>query len=90
LGPRLPVLDDVNFFHKIKNFEQEFAIIIAQLNLCRLLMLHKSIGFIQKVCHFTTLQLAGLANKSPHTIDKFSNLADSRRNLWNAFITDQL
>ena len=74
----VPVLDDVeNFFYKIK--------------ICRIVLTIKSLSSINvllmiwpysKSCQFYAV--VGCADKDPHSIDKLSNLAESRRYLRNA------
>ena len=69
----VPVLDDVeNFFIKFKN------------KFCRIVLTIKSVSSIPKVINFMTLLALQSADKDPHSIDKLSNLAQSRCYLRNA------
>ena len=78
----VPVLDDVeNFFIKLK----------IQKKFCRIVLTIKylsSINVLQIIWPYSKsyqfYAVVGSADKDPHSIDKLSNLAESRRYLQNA------
>ena len=76
----VPVLDDVeNFLIKLKK------------KFCRIVLTIKSLAFINVLPiiwpyskSYQFYAIVGSADKDPHSIDKLSNLAESRRYLRNA------
>ena len=78
----VPVLDDVeNFFIKLK-IQIKFRLIVLTTKLLSSINILQNIWSYSKSYQFYAV--VGSADKDPHSIDKLSNLADSRRYLRNA------